>query len=256
MYLHPNRVLHLQHVLDLIATPQKSEDLRKDLAKPLLGLLDADFYVSYVWDDEVGQYGRGVGHNVDLVHKREYQDRYQFADPVTPVLKALRYPTRVTDVVAQRTLVSTPFFDEFLKPAGMYWGVNAYTHDGSRDFGDLRIWRSRSKSNFDANDLCLLKMIYPALVSALKSAAPSPVKKNELPARNEMLALLMERSKLSQREAQVSLLAYEGRCDKEIAKLLGIGFTTVRTHLSNSFIKLGCANRTQLGHTMSQITLH
>jgi len=254
MYLHPNRVSHLQRVMELFAARPKADELRTELGKPLLGLLNADFYASYVWDEETRRFGQGVVYNVDLVHKDQYEDCYQFNDPLTPALKARRIPTRVTDVVTQRALVSTAFFDEFLKPAGMYWGMNAYAHDGGRDVGDLRIWRSRSKSNFDATDLSLLQMLYPALVCALKFVGPS-VEKVGLPASGDLISLLLERSELSPREAQVSVLVYEGRSDKDIARLLNIGFTTVRTHLVSSFRKLDCAGRTQLGHRMAQIVL-
>jgi DNA-binding NarL/FixJ family response regulator len=49
---------------------------------------------------------------------------------------------------------------------------------------------------------------------------------------------------LSQREREVlQLLAY-GKSNKEIAKELGIGVQTVKTHLSHIFCKLGAADRT------------
>lgn len=37
-----------------------------------------------------------------------------------------------------------------------------------------------------------------------------------------------------------------GCSDKEIARLMGIGFTTVRTHLKNAMHKTGASNRTEL----------
>ena len=42
------------------------------------------------------------------------------------------------------------------------------------------------------------------------------------------------------------MLASIGWSDKVIARRLGIGFTTVRTHLAHSFRKLGVDNRVQL----------
>jgi DNA-binding NarL/FixJ family response regulator len=50
--------------------------------------------------------------------------------------------------------------------------------------------------------------------------------------------------RLSQREREVlQLLAY-GKSNKEIAKELGIGVQTVKTHLSHIFGKLGASDRT------------
>ena len=51
---------------------------------------------------------------------------------------------------------------------------------------------------------------------------------------------------LSEREQAVVRLASLGLRDKAIAQRLGIGFTTVRTHLDHAFRKLGVENRTQL----------
>ena len=242
MYLRAERVLHLQRVMALLASGLPGDAMRQELARPLLGLLDADFYASYVWDDDAGCFAHGVSFNVSPVHGQIYEDRFQYDDPLTPVLKARRVPTRVTDVLAQRELLATSFFNEFLRPDGLHWGVNAYAHEGQRHLGDLRIWRRRGRADFDADDLGLLHLIYPALVRAL-------------PERRALAALLVESLGLSLREAEVAALAYEGLADKDIARALQIGFTTVRTHLASIFRKLGCEGRTRRTHRLSQLLL-
>lgn len=254
MYLRPQRVLHLQSVMQLLAAGLPADDLRTQLARPLLGLLDADFYASYVLDEACGRFGGGVVFNVDPVHGQRYEQRFQFHDPLTPLLKARRVPTRVTDVLPQRELLATDFFNDFLRPEGLHWGVNAYVHDGERHLGDLRIWRRRAQNNFDADEVRLLQMIYPALIHAFGRGTPAASKK-DLPARSELCALLVERAGLSRREAEVAVLVYEGLSDKDIARALQIGFTTVRTHLAAVFRKLDCDGRTQLAHRLARLLL-
>jgi DNA-binding CsgD family transcriptional regulator len=141
--------------------------------------------------------------------------------------------------------VKSEFFDRFLDTKAMYWGVNLYAHDGQRDLGDLRIWRARNKSNFDAHELGMLRLIYPSLVNALASvnAAPTGVERHTTPQRERQL---QQRHGLSPREAQVAALVAQGHADKEIAKLAHIGFATVRTHLGNALRKTGCAHRKAL----------
>ena len=54
--------------------------------------------------------------------------------------------------------------------------------------------------------------------------------------------------RLSRREGEVLQLACQGLSDKEIASRLGIGCVTVQTYVGRLMIKLGAANRTQLGN--------
>lgn len=51
---------------------------------------------------------------------------------------------------------------------------------------------------------------------------------------------------LTPREQEVVHLVSKGLSDKEVASLLGIGFTTLRTHLNNAMRKIGCNNRTEM----------
>lgn len=67
------------------------------------------------------------------------------------------------------------------------------------------------------------------------------------PARQEHLVdLLRRKTSLSLSEAQVASLVMIGCPDKQIAKEMGVGFPTVRFHVSNAFRKLHVENRTQL----------
>jgi len=254
MYLPARRLLHLQRVIELLASPMPAGELRRALAEPMLGLLDADFYASYVWDESSRRFVQGVALNLNPAHGQRYEQQHQFDDPLTPRLLARRAPTRATDVMTQRELLATAFFNDFLRPDGLHWGVNAYAHDGQRHLGDLRIWRRRTRANFDDDDLAVLRMVYPALVRALArcTAAGSA----SLPTREALADRLMQRAGLSRREAEVAALACEGASDKDMARRLGIGFTTVRTHLAAAFRKLGCDGRTRLAHRIAQLPLH
>lgn len=260
MYLRAQRLLHLQRVIALLASPMPADALRSALAEPMLGLLEADFYASYVWDADTGRFTRGVMMNLNPVHGQRYEQRYQFDDPLTPRLLARRSPTRVTEVLPQRELQATGFFNDFLRPDGLHWGVNAYAHDGVRHLGDLRIWRRRARPNFDDDDLAVLRLVYPALVQALarvSSGAAVTGTGNATGTLRDALTARLERcAGLSRREAEVAALASEGFADKDIARALGIGFTTVRTHLAAAFRKLGCDGRNRLAHRICQLPPH
>ena len=247
MHLCAQRSCHLQRVIELLATPMSGLELRLTLAAPMLGLLDADFYASYLWDESSQRFEQGVALNLSPAHGQRYEREFQFDDPLTPKLLARRLPSRVTDVLPQQDLVETPFFNDFLRPDGLHWGVNTFAHDGISHLGDMRIWRGRARPNFDDNDLLVLHMIYPALVKALVRCETATSSETQS-ARSALTERLVKNAGFSRREAQVAALACEGISDKGIAKSLNIGFTTVRTHLSSAFRKLDCSGRTQLAH--------
>lgn len=53
-------------------------------------------------------------------------------------------------------------------------------------------------------------------------------------------------AQLTERESEVLMLVAQGQTNAEIAQILSIGVTTVRTHVGNLLSKLNFSNRTQL----------
>lgn len=51
---------------------------------------------------------------------------------------------------------------------------------------------------------------------------------------------------LTPREREIALLLQNGACNKTLARQLGLGLPTVKTHLINLFRKVGVSNRTEL----------
>jgi DNA-binding NarL/FixJ family response regulator len=67
--------------------------------------------------------------------------------------------------------------------------------------------------------------------------------------------LLRGPGQLSQRETDVVLHCLNGCSDKDIARQLCIGFTTVRYHLGHAFEKLGVQGRNKLAARIGQLFL-
>ncbi len=258
MHLSTLEARQLSQVFELLSQPQESVVLRRRLIAPLSSLLGADSITSTVWDEPTQRFVQGVSNASDAQMIDNYQSHHQFSDPLAPALRARRYPTLVTQVVAQRDLVASEFYGRFLQPGQMHWGLNLYAHDGHRDVGDFRVWRSRRRGNFDAHHLDMLNLIYPSLVHALSASrrvepAPEHAGGAHLPeprlqptTRQQTPQQLAYQHGLSRRELQIAQLTAQGLSDKEIAKAAGIGFTTVRTYLSQALKKTGCSNRKEL----------
>ncbi len=243
--------------------PAGSVELRQRLVEPLASLLNADCVASFLWDETTSAFGHGVSNNSESVSLRDYETKYQFEDPIAPLLHARRYPTLVSEVLTQKELVRTDFFGRFMNTSTMYWGLNLFAHDGHTDVGDLRVWRARKKQNFDKNEIEILRTIYPCIVNAFSSALDWDKDRKARPKNDSAVskAVVLEESELkrkvradeltfknglSMRELQVAKLVASGVTDKEIAQQLGIAYTTVRTYLSNGLMKIGLSNRKEL----------
>jgi DNA-binding CsgD family transcriptional regulator len=163
---------------------------------------------------------------------RRYEDWYQFRDPMTFQLRARRRATLVDEVIPRAKLVRTEFYNDFLARDGLHHGINMFIFDGERDLGDLRIWRGRGRPDFSERDTGLLDALEPHLRRALLRCG--------------------RRNGLTARENEVVALVARGCTDRDIARVLGIGFGTVRTHLTNAMAKSGCANRAELAAAASR----
>jgi NarL family two-component system response regulator LiaR len=96
-----------------------------------------------------------------------------------------------------------------------------------------------------------------ALCRAIKAAAAGQVQLSPQAAARLMREVRAPESPetLTDRETEVLRLLAQGRANKEIARELGIGEKTVKTHVSNILAKLGVQSRTQAALHAVQIGL-
>jgi DNA-binding CsgD family transcriptional regulator len=207
-------------------------DARSVVFLDVVRLLRGDFAASYVWDSRKGRFDEALSFNMEPGNLRRYEDWYQFRDPMTFDLRARRRATLVDAVIPRDKLERTEFYNDFLARDGLHHGINMFIFDGERDLGDLRIWRARGRAEFSARDLHLLD----ALESHLRRA----------------MLRCQHQDGLTPREREVAALVARGCTDRDIARVLGIGFGTVRTHLTNAMSKSGCANRAELAAAIAR----
>jgi DNA-binding CsgD family transcriptional regulator len=242
MVLNASESRVLARIFGLLAEDLNERDVREALGHNLLELLQADYYASYVWQDDARRFDRAVYLNMDPKNLANYEAYYQYHDPITFKLQARREPTLVTQIMPQRDLLRTEFFNDFLGRDGLHWGVNAYSYVGNRNIGDLRIWRGRHSENFDGHALELLRVIQPAFTGALVRARGEPA-----------IADIESRSlTLSVRELEIARLIADDLSDKEIGRRLGIETSTIRTYVKRIFTKLGVRRRSGVASLMSK----
>lgn len=246
MYLSTTQTRALGDVVRLLAEATDGDALREALALPVIELLGADQYVSMVWNGELNRFQRFTALNMSVDSLRNWDSYYRLIDPLTFPMMERRRPTLVTQVLPQQDLLKTEFFNDFLRPERMHWGINVYFYDRQTCVGDFRVFRQRERGNFEQNELELLRMVEPAIAGALgrlhweNHSAPTS------PATERAEEVLQRSAHLSQREAEVAWLVACGCPDKQIAKRLEVGYPTVRFHLANAFKKLQTQNRAAL----------
>jgi len=250
MYLTSYQANVLSRVMATLAEPHDEHEIRLRAGALMLELLDAQFYASYVWDEQRSRFDTGICINMDLTNLERYERHFQYHDPITFELQRHRTATRVTDVMPQSELRRTAFFNEFLARDGLHWGMNLYAWNGTHNIGDMRIWRDRHHTNFSRTDVELLDLVRPAFVAALARSPGRRTPPHEAPGAHgagpadpAAGTTAGAQQLLSARERAVAKLASQALSDKDIARQLGVSVTTVRTHLDRAFRKLGVANR-------------
>ena len=101
----------IQHLNDSL----DDNAIRLQAGEGLLDLLNGDYLASYVWDDEAQAFGRPVYLNMTPANLALYERHYQFNDPITHKLQKFRRAVSVNEVMDQKDLVNTEFFNDFLK---------------------------------------------------------------------------------------------------------------------------------------------
>jgi DNA-binding CsgD family transcriptional regulator len=209
---------------------QTQTDPRPFVADRLLRLLRADTLASYTWDPRKERYEQPVIVNQDLANVARYLDRLQFDDPLTARMRRYEQATIVEAAFPMAELQRTGFYQDFLRPDGMYHGINIYRPMRAGRVIDFRIWRQRNREAFDDRDIALLNTITAFVVEA-----------------SDTRGAASDQDSLTAREVEIARLVARGCTDRDIARILGISFSTVRTHVNRCFEKLGCANRAELG---------
>lgn len=209
-----------------LSSNRGSTETRKNTLEKIIKLLRADFGASYVYDSENNVSTNGFSINIDPEIVAQHDDYWQYNDPITCLLRQKQSATTVEEVISRKEFEETGFYNDYLKPNKMYDGINIYFVKDGHDVGDMRIWKEKDQHKFGTRDKMLLNTLEPYFIQSLPS--------------------LHNRMILTSRENEIATFIQKGFSDKEVAKLLDISHSTVRTHVKHVFEKLGCSNRTEL----------
>ena len=203
------------------------DDIRELVLPDIVRLLNADFGASYIWNGATGNSESVYSCNMSSENLTRYSEWFQYRDPMTDRLRSKRRATLVDEVIDRSELMRSEFYNDFLRREGMYSGINLFLFDRDLDLGDFRVWRSASRPEFSDRELNIMQALDPFLTRALVRAKSYW-------------------AGTTAREKEVVELVARGCTDQDIARILGISFGTVRTHINRLLEKRSCANRAEL----------
>jgi len=159
----------LMRVTQSLCRPAGARGLLADkaLAEDLTCLFQADFIGSTRWspDRRAFEDAYCVGRGDDMA--RQYVERFQFEDPISPKARHHREPCLIHAIVPRRDLERTRYYGEFLLPFKTVDGIDLYLYQGAHNVGDLRIWRAPGRKPLGEHEATLLELLQPYLLNAM-----------------------------------------------------------------------------------------
>lgn len=234
--IEPRKLDQLVALQERIVLHTSHNDIRTSIFADVVELMDADFAASFIWNPISMTSEYGISHNIPKQKMYEYNQSLHSLDPHTKKMRSFGRAVLADEAMPYEELHHTQFYNDFLHPIGMASGLNIFLFDVTIDIGDFRLWRSADSPPYTISDRILLDCL------AL------PIKR----------ALLRQRAAfqgLTARECDVALLVARGCRDQDIARILRISLSTVRTHLNHAMEKRGCSNRAELAVSVTHRTL-
>jgi DNA-binding CsgD family transcriptional regulator len=139
----------------------------KELADDLARLFRADFLGSTRWNPERRAFENAhcVGRGAEMA--RQYVERFQFEDPISPKARHRREPSLTSAIVPKQELMRSSYYGEFLLPFKTVDGIDLYLYQGAHNVGDVRIWRAPGRKPLGEHEVGLLDLLRPYLLNSL-----------------------------------------------------------------------------------------
>lgn len=153
---------------------------------------------------------------------------------------------RESDLINVEMRTKSPFYLEYLKPAGFVHVAGISIAEKGICIGAITLYRTKRYGDFTEKEIYILKQLLPHLQNKLteeNDAVECNVKRSK-----SSSYLLAHEYHLSKREIEVLRLLCDGKNNSEISEMLSISVNTVKKHISNIFNKLNVDSRTQLIH--------
>lgn len=161
-----------------------------------------------------------------------YLEHYRHLDPLRPShCSAGGAVVPLHEGMARQGEADNRLYQGFLRRHAVVDVVEVIARVDGRPAAGISLLRDAAQGRFEAADLARLEPLHALMQMAAASLPGVPAD---------------EPPQLTARERQIAQLLRDGASNKLLARQLGIGLPTVKTHLLNLFRKVGARNRTEL----------
>ena len=242
--LETNDWMVLNNIIYQINYLKDSQEMRENLLKQLLLIIDFDSANFFVTDSEDPRILKNMaGYNfseklgedyVGLYEKLDYQKGLMFDG------KSRVY--RETDIMEDKKRQETEYYKQFYQPNGWHYSLHASLAFEKRSVGTLALFRRQGKEDFSYKDVFVLQMLQDHMALRLyqdMSEHPDSDPKHTVHECVELYGL-------TRREEMILRCLVDGLEADVICQNACITNNTLKKHILNIYKKLGIRNRVQM----------
>lgn len=153
----------LKDILEL--TERVSPSVDKDVLVPyLLNAMSKAVQLDqaiFFLPDESGNFADMRPFNADESRLEEFRQYYSQFDPYALIKERIcqKYIIRLDELVPYKIFLSTEYYNDFLRPQGVFYKAVCYLRSQHQCYGKIAILRSRKRQNFNSREMSMLSLI-------------------------------------------------------------------------------------------------
>ena len=154
---------------------------------------------------------------------------------------------RDSDLISQNVREKLRYYNEFLKPRGLLYGMGCFIKQNKRSPVSITIYRDDVLGDFTDHEVKILEILVRHLENRFNMDNQKPQKpQDQLITADSTILEMRKKYGLTWRELEIIVLILDGCSNREIAEVLGIAVTTVKKHVSNILNKTATDSRGKL----------
>ena len=148
---------------------------------------------------------------------------------------------RDTDLMYEDEWMETALYRNCFGEFGIHYTIDLTITDGQNLIGVMSLYRSKEEGDFSEDDVFFLELISEHLNMRFADKDRGSIKSMQ-----HKIAAFVRDYGLTQREAEILQMIFDGKNNVEISSKLCISENTLKKHLQNLYRKTGSMNRVQL----------
>jgi DNA-binding CsgD family transcriptional regulator len=211
-------------------------------------------------EDKAGRWGRNLATvGMDPASRKSYEEYFFSRNPWQPRRKVVAGNVETGEqLLTNRELVKTEFYNDFLKPNGWLHECSAVTRVEKSAFSRIFTLRSPRSGAFTSEEIELCSDLTPHLQSAARirqRIADLEATVGRLLA-GEMDIQALAKLSLTPAETRIAIALFKGQSVEAYAKEAGISINTARWYVKQIYAKTGVKRQTELIRMLLKTTAH